>query len=364
MLITNNPDNASALRNVEIKYSPVVEIASSLHVLTDPVHHKTHELWAREILSNMSDSMRSTFHHLSRETSQWGFVMDLISYIEQRDIDNVESSLAHLGSIDRVEFVYGLYSGLLSKKTIRELFANPQRELGQEAETLSYFTSIDTMRDFIANEGTFRKQLVDFLIEYWERIFSGIWNRIGLAEISIVAKERRMLDSMGAEAYLAACHPQISIDETTVCVKNRPGLSYEKKNIEAVDVLISAYTDPHLMINCIDGKLTIYKGINLPSRKALEVPDELTRFLKSIGSPMKLKILSELNDSPKTTKELAEIFDVAPSSISEHLRSMREAELIYPQRIQNAVYYRFLHENYKAQTSYLAHLYEPESEEH
>lgn len=362
MLITNGPENVPALHNVEIKYSPVVEIASSLHVLTDPARHQAHERWARETLANMTESMRSEFSYLSEKTSQWGFVMDLISYIEQHDIDSVESSLAHLGSIDRVEFVYGLYSGLLSKKTIRDLFADPTRDLGQEAEILGYFTSIDSIRDLIANEASFRKRLVGFLIEYWDRIFSETWNRIGLAEISITSKERSMLASMGAEAYLAACHPQIAIDETTIRVKDRIGLSYEKKDVDAVDVLISAYTNPNLMINCIDGKLTIYKGINLPGRSALEVPDELTRFLKSIGRPMKLKILSELNESPKTTKELAELFDVAPSSISEHLRSMREAELIYPQRIQNAVYYCFLHENYKAHASYLEHLFDPDGE--
>ena len=42
---------------------------------------------------------------------------------------------------------------------------------------------------------------------------------------------------------------------------------------------------------------------------------------------MKLKILAELNVSPKTTKELADILQVAPSSISVHLRAMRDADL-------------------------------------
>lgn len=363
MLITNNPASASALRNVTIKYSPVVEIASSLHVLTDPVHHRAHEAWARDVLSHMTDDMRSEFYHLSRKTGQWGLVMDLISYIEQRDIDNVESSLSHLEAIDPVEFAYGLYSGLLPKRTIRELFADPNKTLGQEAEVLDHFTPIDSVRDFIEHEKSFRERLVAFLIAYWEQIFSQIWNHIGLAEISIVTKERRILDNMDPEAYIATCHPQISIDESTVHVRKRVELSYEKKDVDAIDVILSAYTSPHLMMNCIDGKMTIYKGIDLPKRNAIEIPDELARFLKSIGSPMKLKILSELHESPKTTKELADTFDVASSSISEHLRSMREAELIYPQRIQNAVYYRFLQENYQAQVSYLSHLFDSDSEE-
>ena len=49
---------------------------------------------------------------------------------------------------------------------------------------------------------------------------------------------------------------------------------------------------------------------------------------------------------------------MAPSSISAHLHQMREAALVHPQRVQNAVYYHFLYENYQANIAYLAHIFE------
>ena len=109
------------------------------------------------------------------------------------------------------------------------------------------------------------------------------------------------------------------------------------------------------MINCIDGCLTIFKGVTFGQATA-EIPPEIELFLKAIGSPMKLKILAELNVSPKTTKELADILQVAPSSISVHLRAMRDADLVYPQRMKNEVYYNLLYENYQAHLSFLVHL--------
>ena len=92
--------------------------------------------------------------------------------------------------------------------------------------------------------------------------------------------------------------------------------------------------------------------------KAGNVSVEAVRFRKAIAGESKMRILRELYQSPKTTKELSDLLGIAPSSISEHLKVLRDAELIYPQRVQNSVYNRFLYENYQAFVSYLATYFE------
>ena len=121
---------------------------------------------------------------------------------------------------------------------------------------------------------------------------------------------------------------------------------------------VSAFTGERLMFNLIDGNLSVCKGVSLSSTRSTAVSSGILNFLRAINGDTKLKILEELYKEPKTTKELSDILGIAPSTVSVHLKMMREAELIYPQRVQNQVYNRFLYENYQAFLVYLLKYFE------
>lgn len=110
------------------------------------------------------------------------------------------------------------------------------------------------------------------------------------------------------------------------------------------------------MCNRFGSCLTVYRSVSIAPHTVPDIPDEVVRFLKATANKQRLQILESLKESPKTTKELSDIFGIAPSSTSVHLKVLREAKFVYPQRISDGMIYLFLYENYKAQASCMSKL--------
>ena len=362
MLIKGDSSTAPAFRYVEVKHSPVVEMISSLHVLADPPSYPRWQDWAHRTLAGMDPELLNELSTLSDATVQWSLMMDFVCYIELHNIDSAERFIASLETIDRVDFLYGMLSGLIPRKAIRSALDGDFDAIHTGSPIFQHYVSVDRARAFITREAELRTRLAAFLKTYWDTVFSPLWRTIGVQELDCLAAERRMLAQMGSESYIQSCHSHIDLEPDVIRFEKQVELTYRRADIDRVVVIISAFIAPDLMVNCVDGCLTIYKGVALAPTANVHVSEEIALFLKAISSPMKLKILIELHNAPKTTKELADSLNVAPSSISAHLHQMREAELVYPQRVQNAVYYRFLNENYQANLEYLAQIFENREE--
>ena len=358
MLIKGEYAPASSFQSVEVKHSPVVEMVASLRVLADASNHLQWNTWAHDTLALMGEDLSEELEFLSDVTMQWSLMLDFVCYIERHNIDSAERFIASIESLDRVDFVYGLLSGLIPRRVIREAFKGNLDLLETDSPIFRHYVSVERARDLIVNEESYRHRIAAFLTKYWECVFSSTWQRIGVAELDCLASERRLLNQVGAEHYIESCHDQVRVEKDVIRLQKQVELDYRRSDIKSVVIIISTFIAPDVMVSLVDGCLTLSKGVGLVIREKAEISEEISLFLKAIGSAMKFRILFELQASPKTTKELAEILNVAPSSISAHLHQMREAELVYPQRVQNAVYYRFLYENYQANIAYLAHIFE------
>ena len=75
---------------------------------------------------------------------------------------------------------------------------------------------------------------------------------------------------------------------------------------------------------------------------------ELDRMLKALGEPMRLKIYQALLERKHCVRSLSKKFGVSESAISQHMRVMKEAGLVYGEKygyhmhyhpLQNAVDY-------------------------
>ena len=75
---------------------------------------------------------------------------------------------------------------------------------------------------------------------------------------------------------------------------------------------------------------------------------ELDRMLKALGEPMRLKIYQALLERQHCVRSLSKKFGVSESAISQHMRVMKEAGLVYGEKygyhmhylpLQNAVDY-------------------------
>lgn len=341
-------------QRVTIKYSPIIEIASSLRCLAQHDPCPTFLEPCQLLLDSMNDERRNDFEHLCELSLDWSLAIDLFCYFEQHDIESARDLFAAFASLSTVDFAYGMLSGLVSKKTIARLLRQPEKITSWHDQALDGLIDAPLAQNILHEAEALQNQMADFLQWYWEGAFQQIWHKIGATEIASVRIENDILAALGESSYLITCHPGIKVVGDIVTIIDAPQYCWPLRNLESIDVLITAFSDSHLIVNKFGDTLTIFKRVTMGNLESEELSlEELAEFLKAISSSTKFQILEELYKAPKTTKELAEALDMAPSSISEHLKTLRAAELLYPQRVKNSVYNRFLYENYQAFASKL-----------
>ena len=59
---------------------------------------------------------------------------------------------------------------------------------------------------------------------------------------------------------------------------------------------------------------------------------ELNRMLKALGEPMRLKIFQSLLERKHCVRSLSRKFEISESAVSQHLKVMREAGLVYGEK--------------------------------
>ncbi len=77
-------------------------------------------------------------------------------------------------------------------------------------------------------------------------------------------------------------------------------------------------------------------------------PDELARMLKVLSAGVRVRIVQLLTDRALCVNALADRLDVSQGAVSQHLRVMRDAGLVTPERRGYYVHYR-LNESVVAQ---------------
>ncbi len=59
---------------------------------------------------------------------------------------------------------------------------------------------------------------------------------------------------------------------------------------------------------------------------------ELNRMLKALGEPMRLKIYQALLERKHCVRSLSKKFGISESAISQHMKVMKEADLVYGEK--------------------------------
>lgn len=361
MLIEDNESRnlVDATFTLEVKYSPNIEMAASLYALAVGDTAGEGKGWMDTARKKLVRERGEQFRRLSDLTEQWTLVMDLFGFIELTNIADVVRFLDELGTLDVNEFTFGLLSGLVPREEIARVVGHADELATWHCDSFERFQTIDVARAILTDPAGIQAELSSFLHWCWAEVFSDAWASTGVLLMDRVNVEKAMLAAVGSEQYLEYCHPSLKLTETDVVVgRGKDSYAYARSSFSHVDVYISAFTGGRLMFDLIDGHLSVCKGVSLANARNTAVSGGILNFLRAINGDTKLKILEELYKEPKTTKELSDILGIAPSTVSVHLKMMREAELIYPQRVQNLVYNRFLYENYQAFLVYLLKYFE------
>ena len=153
MLIKGDASEASSFRSVEIKLSPWLRWFRVSMCLQ--ARYPSHmEGWSTSILSSMDAASREEFDFLSNITMQWNLLMDFVCYIERHNIDSAERFIASIETIDRVDFMYGIFSGLLPRQTVKEALEGSLETLDTDSPIFRHYVSVERARWLIEHEKT------------------------------------------------------------------------------------------------------------------------------------------------------------------------------------------------------------------
>ncbi|WP_312871613.1 ArsR/SmtB family transcription factor [Amycolatopsis acididurans] len=73
--------------------------------------------------------------------------------------------------------------------------------------------------------------------------------------------------------------------------------------------------------------------------EAQEMYELYARVCKAIAEPMRLSIIEELRDGPRTVGEIVEALGTSQPNASQHLRMLRDRGILTARRDGNNVYY-------------------------
>ena len=71
----------------------------------------------------------------------------------------------------------------------------------------------------------------------------------------------------------------------------------------------------------------------------LEIYEIHSEFLRAIANPKRLRILNEVGDTKITVGELASLLNISVSNISQHLKILKNYEILKSEKIGHRVYY-------------------------
>lgn len=85
-----------------------------------------------------------------------------------------------------------------------------------------------------------------------------------------------------------------------------------------------------------------------------------TKSLRFLANPKLLPILCRLGDEEVSAGDLAQFVDMSPSALSQHLKRLRDLEIVSTRRDHRTIYYRLTDDRMRQIISLLQELYCPQ----
>lgn len=341
-----NQFNAEQMK-VFFFYSPVQELMTSLHVISNPSHHPTTQDWAKHKYQSLSKELRREIDFFGEQYADWFFIIDVIlhivesAYPEKLSVEETVERMMDMEPYRFAEIFLGLSAFDYSPDTLKKWIERPDCVTEEELGVQAHFLTKESVSYFLNDIGGMKKRLRWTILQYWEECFSKEWPSIEKYFAGIVRKEELALQAGNPLDYIKNLHPDLSVEEDRIIFHKEPEYSVPIEKIKNLVIVLSVFTAPHLSGNFVGNTLDIAKNLNFHSVKIQEdVPNGVTNLIYAVSDSTRMKIMKILWNSDTTTKELAEVLELSPSTISLHLKILKDAGMVETNKIKKFVYYK------------------------
>ncbi len=302
---------------IELVIDTVSELFYSLHVLADPTHHLSNQVWAARAMETMSPALRENVRYFGHHFNQWLDISDVVQQIDAYGSDPA-TFLTRLRTLPPGQVVEIALNGLGYEEM------GYPHEIPTEPEVFSARTEAH------ARPESFVARLTHTLEGYWREIFASEWEkRLPLLE-QRRAQEAARLDNMEPLAWLTSLTPRITYDparEELVFHKAQE-LRFAPARLRRILCQPSTFTPPHLMVGYAYNQLHICLNVPLTLSAPELVPAPLLLALKALSDETRLRIFKLVVRQPSYTQELAKSLKLAEPTVSRHLKVLQAANLV------------------------------------
>jgi DNA-binding transcriptional ArsR family regulator len=332
-------DTTSQAPTVQFLVSPIYELFISLNTLTHP--GERHEEWAARMKRDLSPQMREEadyFHALFENR-----LVELA--VDYPDHNDVEGFFRYLETMAPEDFVFYATGRVMSAKEITSMSSHPLRLLAALQKLYGGEHRIhdegwrQALQALSAEPDTVRGRLLRLLRTYWQNVFRHQVNTLrGNWEESV----RERSQSIGPDRLTA-------VQERFLANRALPREFPEGYPLERVSLVPSLFLNMSSMIMYGYGQMVIiYDALTSDEhRNAMaHVQRRIVAVARALEDPTRMTILRAIaKDKEYYGSRLAAKCGITPSSISRHMKVLRDAGLINEVTQDNRVMYELRRES-------------------
>jgi DNA-binding transcriptional ArsR family regulator len=300
------------IERMRFAYSPLVEVAESLYMLSTGRINPLHAGWF--------EAVREELRRVDREL--------LGTVVPAR---NRLASFLMLGATDAATRI---------ESQLDIVAAYPTDLLAADLDAVWHGEPPPLVADLVARDGG--RRIADALWRYWEIAIAPYWPQIRAVLDDDVAYRAGRLTSGGIEALMTDLHPQLAVEGDALTVERRHHTSDHTLTGGGLVLVPSVFAWPHVIVETQRGPAPVItygsRGVGtLWSTDARPATDE--DALGALLGRSRAAILAGLA-LPRSTTELAAELDQTPPAVSQHLSVLRRSGMVMSWRSGRRVLYQ------------------------
>lgn len=331
--------NETLTQRIQFLYSPLNELFRSLHVLLNPRHHGMNIDWALEARQSLSDDFFNQLHYfeLFYELGTPPIIFNNFKNLS----DNLDNEIKNLKQFLANEDPEIIENDLARIAQHRENQFIPKLAKSLEWRDYQPVNSQQLLLDLQADHQKVYKRLFNFIEDYRKRVFDQTWLSRSLDKFLIneIKGQSKYLRDQGFVNLINHLEVDRLYWQQDQLIVTKPfDQQIDLGNHDVILLVPSYFVWPHLFIDNFEGGVVItYDALNKVKKKA--TPDELASIFKSLSDPVRLRMMKYLSDEPMTTQSLAQVMIMSNSTVSHHLKLLKQANLVKTQKNRKFVLY-------------------------
>lgn len=343
MIIDKYTDNQFS---IDFTYSAAVNMLGSLHIMANPDHHPETTGFIRRKREALPEELRERIDAFGRDYSEWAFVSDIMMKISAKDCGRrlaFDESLEKMFEMDQEEFAYvflGLPAFDYDHGLLRGWMNDPATLTEESFGIQKLFIGVEKAKAFLEDIDGMRKNVADMLRCYWDCCFEKEWRDIAEYFDSVIYKESVKLQQSSYLSYLSELHEDLSVNDGEIVFHKDPDFSIDISKVRRVIINLSVFNSPHLNGNIEGDTVYIIENLRLHAVRLNDpIAGDLFGVIYAASDKTRLKIIKMLWNSNCTTKEIAEVLGLSSSTVSMHLKILKENDLVETTKVKKYVFY-------------------------